>query len=124
MTASGEERPVNSGFVRSYVITGGRGLPDADDLTLVTLVTIAPDRQPYRNPSPEIQAIWDLCSGGYLSVAEVAGRLELPVGVVRLLLQDLADQGHLMRRKVPPPAQLVDRKILEEVLHGLHARFG
>ncbi|MEV6792188.1 DUF742 domain-containing protein [Streptomyces sp. NPDC051320] len=124
MTASGEERPVNSGFVRSYVITGGRGLPDADDLTLVTLVTIAPDRQPYRNPSPEIQAIWDLCSGGYLSVAEVAGRLELPVGVVRLLLQDLADQGHLLRRQVPPTAQLVDRKILEEVLHGLHARFG
>jgi hypothetical protein len=124
VTSPGEEQQVSSGFVRSYVITGGRGLPEADELTLVTLVTIAPDREPYRNPSPEIQAIWDLCSGGYLSVAEVAGRLELPVGVVRLLLKDLTDQGHLLRRKVPPPAQLVDKKILEEVLHGLQARFG
>jgi hypothetical protein len=124
VTGPSEEQPVSSGFVRSYVITGGRGLPDADNLTLVTLVTIAPDRQPYRNPSPEIRAIWELCSGGYLSVAEVAGRLELPVGVVRLLLKDLSDQGHLLRRNMPPPAQLVDRKILEEVLHGLHARFG
>ncbi|NEE61308.1 DUF742 domain-containing protein, partial [Streptomyces sp. SID8455] len=45
MTAPGEESSVSSGFVRSYVITGGRGLPDADDLSLVTLVTLAPDRQ-------------------------------------------------------------------------------
>ncbi|MCT2541811.1 DUF742 domain-containing protein [Streptomyces sp. NBC_00257] len=124
MTAPGEEQAVSSGFVRSYVITGGRGLPDAEDLSLVTLVTIAPDRQPPPNPSPEVRAIWELCSGGYLSVAEVAGHLGQPVGVARLLLNDLAEQGHLMRRKAPPAAQLVDRKILEEVLHGLHVRFG
>ncbi|MFB7913529.1 DUF742 domain-containing protein [Streptomyces sp. NPDC056061] len=124
MTAPGEEQSVNSGFVRSYVITGGRGLPDAEGLSLVTLVTIAPDRQRPPNQSPEVRAIWDLCSGGFLAVAEVAGRLALPVGVARLLLNDLAEQGHLMRRKAPPPAQLVDRKILEEVLHGLHVRFG
>ncbi|MCX5110946.1 DUF742 domain-containing protein [Streptomyces sp. NBC_00378] len=124
MTTPGEEQAVNSGFVRSYVITGGRGLPDAEGLSLVTLVTIAPDRQPPPNPSPEVRAIWELCSGGYLSVAEVAGHLGQPVGVARLLLNDLAEQGHLVRRKAPPPAQLVDRKILEEVLHGLHVRFG
>lgn len=124
MTTPGEEQAVNSGFVRSYVITGGRGLPDAEGLSLVTLVTIAPDRQPPPNPSPEVRAIWELCSGGYLSVAEVAGHLGQPVGVARLLLNDLAEQGHLMRRKAPPSAQLVDRKILEEVLHGLHVRFG
>lgn len=124
MTAPGEEQAVNSGFVRSYVITGGRGLPDAEELSLVTLVTIAPERQPPPNPSPEVRAIWELCSGGYLSVAEVAGHLGQPVGVARLLLNDLAEQGHLMRRKAPPLTQLVDRKILEEVLHGLHVRFG
>ncbi|MFI7236393.1 DUF742 domain-containing protein [Streptomyces cyaneofuscatus] len=124
MTAPGEESRVSSGFVRSYVITGGRGLPDAEDLSLVTLVTLAPDRQPPPNPSPEVKAIWELCSGGYLSVAEVAGHLGLPVGVARLLLQDLNQQGHLLRRKAPPPAELVDRKILEEVLHGLQVRFG
>ncbi|MFD7547921.1 DUF742 domain-containing protein [Streptomyces sp. NPDC059578] len=124
MTAPGEEQSVTSGFIRSYVITGGRDLPDADELSLVTLVTIAQDRTPPTRPSPEVSAIWSLCTGGYLSVAEVAGRLGLPVGVVRLLLTDLADQGHLLRRAAPPAAKLVDRKILEEVLHGLQRRFG
>ncbi|MCX4659606.1 DUF742 domain-containing protein [Streptomyces sp. SID4919] len=124
MTAPGEEQPVSGGFIRSYVITGGRTLPDAEELSLVTLVTIGADRTPPARPSPEVQAIWTLCVGGYLSVAEVAGRLGLPVGVVRLLLTDLADQGHLLRRAAPPAAKLVDRKILEEVLHGLQRRFG
>ncbi|MEE1739841.1 DUF742 domain-containing protein [Streptomyces sp. BE147] len=124
MTAPGEEQQVSSGFVRSYVITGGRGLPAPEDLSLVTLVTLAPEAVPPPNQSPEVRAIWELCSGGYLSVAEVAGHLELPVGVARLLLKDLAEQGYLLRRKAPPPAQLVDRKILEEVLHGLQVRFG
>ncbi|CAM5666536.1 hypothetical protein SMICM304S_11134 [Streptomyces microflavus] len=59
-----------------------------------------------------------------MSVAEVAGHLGLPVGVAQAAAQDLNQQGHLLRRKAPPPAQLVDRKILEEVLHGLQVRFG
>ncbi|MFD7615629.1 DUF742 domain-containing protein, partial [Streptomyces sp. NPDC059802] len=73
MTTPGEEQAVSSGFVRSYVITGGRGLPDAEGLSLVTLVTIAPDRQPPPNPSPEVRAIWELCSGGYLSGGRAGG---------------------------------------------------
>lgn len=124
MTGSADEEPVTSGFVRSYVITGGRNLPTADELSLITLVTLAPDREIPARTSPEQRAIWELCSGGYLSVAEVAARLELPVGVVRLLLTDLLEQGHLLRRAAPPPAQAVDRRILEEVLHGLQVRFG
>jgi hypothetical protein len=72
---------------------------------------------------PEILAIWELCSGGYLSVAEVAARLELPVGVVRLLLTDLIGTGRLLSRAAPPPAQAPDPHILEKVLHGLQRRF-
>ncbi|AEW99457.1 DUF742 domain-containing protein [Streptantibioticus cattleyicolor] len=124
MTDSGEEQPVTGGFVRSYVITGGRSLPAADAFSLVTLVTVAPDREEPPRLGPEARAIWELCSGGYLSVAEVAAHLELPVGVVRLLLTDLHEQGHLLHRAPPPPAQAVDRTIIEKVLHGLERRFG
>ncbi|MFZ4189899.1 DUF742 domain-containing protein, partial [Streptomyces pseudogriseolus] len=73
---------------------------------------------------PEVRAIWELCSGGYLSVAEVAGHLGLPVGVARLLLTDLSEQGHLLRRAEPPRAQNVDRATLEKVLHGLQSLIG
>ncbi|MFF1837214.1 DUF742 domain-containing protein [Streptomyces sp. NPDC058231] len=123
MTPSGEENPVTSDFVRSYVITGGRRLPSADEMSLLTLVVLAPDRELPPQASPEVRAIWELCAGGYLSVAEVAGHLGLPVGVARLLVTDLFEQGHLLRRAAPPPAQAVDRTILEEVLHGLQRRF-
>ncbi|NED80375.1 DUF742 domain-containing protein, partial [Streptomyces sp. SID11233] len=54
----------------------------------------------------------------------VAGHLGLPVGVVRLLLTDLARQGHLMRRAEPPQAQHVDRATLEKVLNGLQSLIG
>ncbi|MDF3298546.1 DUF742 domain-containing protein [Streptomyces tropicalis] len=124
MTAPGEEASVTSDFVRSYVITGGRSLPAADDLALHTLVTLAPGRTAPLGAGPEVRAIWELCAGGYLSVAEVAGHLELPVGVARLLLTDLFEQGHLLRRAEPPRAQNVDRAILEKVLHGLHSFIG
>ncbi|MYR54829.1 DUF742 domain-containing protein, partial [Streptomyces sp. SID625] len=81
-----------------------------------------PDRQLPLNAKPEVRAIWELCAGGYLSVAEVAAYLSLPVGVTRLLLTDLADQGHLLRRAAPPPAQAADRALIEKVLHGLQTR--
>jgi hypothetical protein len=124
MTAPGEEGSVSSDFVRSYVITGGRRLPSADELSLHTLVTIAPDRTLPLGAGPEVRAIWELCAGGYLSVAEVAAHLSLPVGVARLLLTDLFEQGHLLRRAEPPRAQHVDRATLEKVLHGLESLIG
>ncbi|GAA3808197.1 DUF742 domain-containing protein [Streptomyces chiangmaiensis] len=124
MSTPGEDAPVSSELVRSYVITGGRRLPSADDLSLHTLVTLAPERQLPLGASPEVRAIWELCSGGYLAVVEVAAHLGLPVGVTRLLLTDLAEQGHLLRRSAPPPAQAEDRAaVLKEVLHGLQALY-
>ncbi|MFD9905294.1 DUF742 domain-containing protein [Streptomyces sp. NPDC059063] len=124
MITPGEEASVTSDFVRSYVITGGRSLPAADDLALHTLVTLADGRTLPLGSSPEVRAIWSLCAGGYLSVAEVAGHVGLPVGVARLLLTDLFEQGHLLRRTEPPRAQNVDRAILEKVLHGLQSLIG
>ncbi|WP_436738251.1 DUF742 domain-containing protein [Streptomyces sp. BBFR102] len=124
MTRPGEEASVTSDFVRSYVITGGRTLPAGDQLALQTLVTIAPDRTLPLGASPEVKAIWELLGGGYLSVAEVAAHVALPVGVARLLLTDLLDQGHLLRRAEPPRAQNVERDTLEKVLNGLQSLIG
>ncbi|AGI88714.1 DUF742 domain-containing protein [Streptomyces sp. CHA1] len=124
MTRPGEEASVTSDFVRSYVITGGRTLPAGDQLALQTLVTIAPERTLPLGASPEVKAIWELLGGGYLSVAEVAAHVALPVGVARLLLTDLLDQGHLLRRAEPPRAQNVERDTLEKVLNGLQSLIG
>ncbi|MBQ0963265.1 MULTISPECIES: DUF742 domain-containing protein [Streptomyces] len=112
-------------LVRPYVITKGRGLPDDGDLSLITLVTAAAG-QPQRPSrlSPEEQSLLDLCSAGYLSVAEIAGHTRFPLGVVRILLASLMEGGHLMTRPPVARARLADKEILEEVLNGLRAKFG
>ena len=66
----------------------------------------------------------DLCSGGYLSVAEVAAHARLPLGVVRILLAELTDNGLVTARAPIPAAQRTDEKLLQDVLSGLKARFG
>ncbi|MDQ0389696.1 hypothetical protein J2S54_006516 [Streptomyces sp. DSM 42143] len=112
-------------LVRPYVITKGRGLPDDEHLSLITLVTAAEgDPQRPLRLSPEEQSLLDLCSAGYLSVAEIAGHTHFPLGVVRILLASLMEGGHLMTRPPVARARLADKEILEEVLNGLRAKFG
>jgi hypothetical protein len=112
-------------LVRPYVITKGRGLPDDEHLSLITLVTAAhgQEQRPSRL-SPEEQRLLDICSAGYLSVAEVAGHTRLPLGVVRIVLAALSESGNLLTRPPVARARLVDKELLEEVLNGLRAKFG
>ncbi|MES4906702.1 MULTISPECIES: DUF742 domain-containing protein [unclassified Streptomyces] len=123
MITPGEQEPEAAPLVRPYVITNGRGLPENDQFNLITLVT-ASEKQPPSHYDPEKRRLLDLCGGGYLSVAEIAGHLGLPIGIVKVLLSDLSSDGYLVTRAPAPPAQLVDVSVLQEVLDGLQARFG
>ncbi|MCK7621539.1 DUF742 domain-containing protein [Streptomyces sp. RS10V-4] len=111
-------------LVRPYVITNGRDLVDDSAFSLLTLVTVAQDPPRTKPLDPEKLRLLELCAGGFLSIAEIAGHAGLPVGVVKILVFDLTEEGHLYVRAPIPSAQLVDRQILEEVLNGLQARFG
>jgi DNA-directed RNA polymerase specialized sigma24 family protein len=81
-------------LVRPYVITNGRSLPRESQFSLITLVTATADEQqrPARL-SPEEQNLLRMCVGGYLSVAEIAGHTQLPIGVVKILLAALSEAG-------------------------------
>jgi hypothetical protein len=109
-------------LVRPHVVTGGRAHPSRNVFDVVTLVVGAGDL-PRTGLTPEKVRIVELCSGGALSVAEIAGHLGLPVGVTKVLLSDLVDSGHLGTRAVPPSAaQQSKARLLQEVLDGLRAR--
>ncbi|MDG9715868.1 DUF742 domain-containing protein [Streptomyces sp. DH24] len=125
MTGPDGWEPEAAELVRPYVITKGRGLPDEEQLSLITLVTAAPEhaRRPTRL-SPEEQSLLDICSAGYLSVAEIAGHTRLPLGVVKILLASLTEGGFVITRPPVRRAPIADRQILEEVLDGLRAKFG
>ncbi|WP_411084655.1 DUF742 domain-containing protein [Streptomyces sp. cmx-18-6] len=126
MTATGptdpEFEPEAGALVRPYVITRGRDLPGEDTFTLITLVTTATDeRQRPQRLSPEERQVLEMCSNGYLSVAEIAAHCRLPLGIVKVLLSSLAEGGYLLTRSPVPAARLANRTLLQEVLDGLKA---
>ncbi len=53
-------------------------------------------------------------------MVDIASDVDLPLGVVRILLADLRELGLVtIEAPVPMKAQQVDRDTLREVLHGL-----
>jgi hypothetical protein len=114
-------RKREQGLVRAYVVTDGRAHPTRNTLDIVTLVNAVTSR-PLTGLTPEKRGVMELCRGGALSVAEVAGHLALPISVTKVLISDLIDSGHIISRAAVPQAQLPDAQLLQEVLNGLRAR--
>ncbi|HXY94780.1 MAG TPA: DUF742 domain-containing protein, partial [Acidimicrobiia bacterium] len=79
------------GVVRPYVLTRGRTSSSlgAFELHAPVLALVAPE-QLGRHTTPEDRTIIEWCQTP-TSVAELAARLGVPVGVVRVLVGDLAD---------------------------------
>lgn len=121
---SPEEDHESAGLVRPYVVAGDTTIPEGSaGLLLITLVTTS-DAPPPPLASPEKLQLWEICSRGYLSVAEAAGYVQLPIGIVKVLLSDLAESGHLLIREPAPPTERIDTQVLQEVLNGLRSQFG
>jgi hypothetical protein len=113
-------RPGERALVRPHVVTGGRAHPTRNIFDLVTLIIAV--RGELHELSVEKRLVMQLCRGGALSVAEIAGHLSLPVSVTKVLLSDLVDSGHVTVRASTRETYPRDRKLLEEVLDGLRAR--
>ena len=105
--------------VRPYAMTGGRTRPTHDDLEIEALVATTSIGEQTPKLTVEQRAIAALCHD-LLSIAEVSARLNLPLGVIRVLVGDMADERLVL---VHRPAQAGDRPdlaLLERVLYGLH----
>lgn len=78
-------------LVRPFVITGGRTRHATVHLRVEALV-VATDAQPSSALQFEHASIVDICQHP-ISVAEVAARVGVPLGVAQILVGDLADAG-------------------------------
>ena len=106
-------------LVRPYYMTGGRTRPAHQDLELETLVsTTALGATSPRINGVERRAIVSLCRD-LLSIAEVSARLDLPLGVARVLIGDMADQGFLILHRPTTVGDRPDLALLQRVLYGL-----
>jgi hypothetical protein len=115
--------------VRPYAMTRGRTSHAAEDrLDLIALV-IAESRYEQtdsesdpdtdRTLSPEHLDIVERSRAQPTSVAELAADLDLPLGVVRVLIGDLLDAELVHVSRPVPPAELPDESLLRDVINGL-----
>ncbi|WP_371576925.1 DUF742 domain-containing protein [Streptomyces sp. NBC_01314] len=129
----GDRKPAR---VRPYSLTGGR-TRFGHVLLVETFVAVleAPSERaqlaggsshllssgggsPNAKVMPEMRAIVELCRR-MRTVAEIAALLKMPLGVVRVLLSDLADQGKIRVYGTGHGPGQPDRALLERVLSGL-----
>jgi hypothetical protein len=107
--------------VRPYAVTQGRVAPTITEFDLVAFVVATrPDAPLPPHLQPEhhalIAASWEP-----MSVVELAAKLDLSIGVVRVLLGDLRSAGLISLYEPPAASQGHDIDVLKAVVNGLRA---
>jgi hypothetical protein len=107
--------------VRPYAVTQGRVAPSGGEFDLVAfVVATVSEVPPAARLQPEhhaiIRASWEP-----VSVVELAARLDLSIGVVRVLLGDLRSAGLVSLYQPPAAEQPHDIDVLKAVVNGLRA---
>jgi Protein of unknown function (DUF742) len=106
--------------VRPYALTRGRTRHTGEAFDLVaTVITIQGRVADPGDLSPEHIAVLHLARRP-TTVVDIASDVDLPLGVVRILLADLRELGLIsIQAPVPTKPRQVDTNTLREVLHGL-----
>jgi hypothetical protein len=110
---------VDDDTVRAFMITGGRAIAGDGWLDFETMLEAKPSLRMNRGLLRfEPAKIADLCTAETLSVAEIAARLTLPIGVIQVLARDLVDDG-LLEAHEPDPDIASNVDVLERLIHGI-----
>ncbi len=110
-------------LVRPYAVTRGRTRPKLE-IALEALVetTVRGRSTGTGRGGSEHQYIAAMCDNGLQSLAEIAARMHMPLGVARVIVADMAADGLVA---VHEPTSLEDEtdavgtELLERVLSGL-----
>ncbi|MFI5936880.1 DUF742 domain-containing protein [Actinoplanes sp. NPDC051494] len=107
--------------VRPYAMTQGRVAPSGGEFDLLAFVVATmPDAPLPPSLLPEHDAIvgaaWEPTS-----VVELASKLDLSIGVVRVFLGDLRSAGLISLYEPPAASQPHDVDVLKAVVNGLRA---
>ena len=120
----GGSRDSRGPVVRPYAVTSGRTKPSGAAIDMVAVVSVIrsaalneldPEQESVLGPE-HFRAL-KACRQP-IAVADLASDLDLPIGVVRILVADLREQG-LVNVRQPTPSGLADIAILKEVADAL-----
>ena len=124
MTMPERDEPTGA-LVRPYAVTRGRTRPKLEIALEALVETTVRGRSGAAKggQGSEHQYIAAMCDGGRVqSLAEIAARMQLPLGVARVIVADMASDGLVA---VYEPTSLEDEtdavgtELLERVLSGL-----
>lgn len=120
MTLSMTEPQPAAKRVRPYTLTAGRTRPRIDLPIEVTVETIAAVDDAWSIDDART-VIVGLC-GDRQSIAEISSYANMPIGVVRVLVADLIESGHLRAHATLADRSAGDqRRLIERTLDGLRA---
>src|SRR5690242_20550085 len=107
--------------VRPYALTKGRTTPDGGaSFGLIDVVVATGDRPAdHFRPGPEHRRILSVCRHP-TPVVDLTSEIDLPLGVVRVLLGDLASEG-MVRVLSTQKQPVTDERLLRMVLDGLES---
>ncbi|MEX2278756.1 MAG: DUF742 domain-containing protein [Acidimicrobiia bacterium] len=114
------DRASEGRFVRPYAITGGRTDVEVD-IDLETQVEATPKglaaQSRYRW---EAAQVIDMCRRP-VALVEVAARMALPIGVVRVVVADLEKDGAIGVHRPADGDSVSYTELLEQVLEGIRS---
>ncbi|WP_407686632.1 DUF742 domain-containing protein [Mycobacterium sp. HUMS_1102779] len=114
--------PPKASLVRPYTLTAGRTDTDVDLPLEAPIQTLQAGVAPQWPPEDPKGKIIQLCIANP-SVAEIAARLDLPVGVARVLVGDLVLSGYLQVHETLTERSTRDERheLIGRTLRGLRA---
>ncbi|MGH3203069.1 MAG: DUF742 domain-containing protein [Streptosporangiaceae bacterium] len=104
--------------VRPYALTQGRTRHTGESFDLVATVTATRTFADPGSLAPEHISVLQLARIP-TTVADIASDVDLPLGVVRIILADLRELGLVVINTPVVMAERVDKHTLREVLNGL-----
>jgi Protein of unknown function (DUF742) len=104
--------------VRPYALTQGRTRPAGESFDLVATVVATRAIADLASLAPEHISVLQLTRVP-TTVADIAADVDLPLGVVRIILADLRELGLIAIRAPVVMAEQLDKHTLREVLNGL-----
>ena len=107
--------------VRPYAVTSGRTLPSGGaSFGLIDVVVATSERKPqFLRLGPEHRRILGLCRRP-TPIVDLTSEIDLPLGVVRVLLGDLTSEG-MVRVLATQKQPMTDERLLRMVLDGLES---
>ena len=107
--------------VRPYAVTKGRTQPRGEQpFGLIDVVFATGERPPaHFRPGPEHRRILNMCRRP-TPIVDLTSEIDLPLGVVRVLLGDLTSEG-MLRVLSTQKQPVTDQRLLRMVLDGLES---